>query len=134
MIQPISIDMASLNLASLVPMLIAVGGALIILCIDLMNKNLDRSMYIILTILFLLIDLGSVIGYTGATRGFFDVMLMDGISILAQIIIIVGSALFILLALSRKTFHEYKYPEYFALFLFMTAGIPVYGWLQIILS
>ncbi len=122
MIQPISIDIASLNLASLVPMLIAVGGALVIICIDLMNKNLDRSMYIILTILFLLIDLGSVIGYTGATRGFFDVMLMDGISILAQIIIIVGSALFILLTLSRKTFHEYKYPEYFALFLFMTAG------------
>ena len=122
MIQPISIDLASLNLASLVPMLIAVGGALLILIIDLMNKNLDRSMYIILTVLFLLIDLGSVVGYTGATRGFFDVMLMDGISILAQMIIVVGSALFILLSLSRKTFHEYKYPEYFALFLFMTAG------------
>ncbi len=122
MIQPISIDLASLNLASLVPMLIAVGGALLILCIDLANKNLHKSMYVMLTILFLLIDLGSVIGYSGAVRGFFDVMLMDGIAILAQIILLVGSGLFILLALSKKKFNEYRYPEYFALFLFMTAG------------
>lgn len=122
MIQPISIDIASLNLASLIPMLIAVGGALLIICIDLINKNLHRSMYIMLTILVLLIDFGSIYGYNGGVRGFFDVMLMDGISLLAQMVIVIGSGLFILLALSRKTFHEYKYPEYFALFLFMTAG------------
>lgn len=122
MIQPISIDIASLNLASLLPMLIAVGGALIIICIDLMTKNLDRSFYIMLTVLVLLLDLGSVFTYSGGVRGFFDVMLMDGIALLSQMVIIIGSGMFILLALSRKTFHEYKYPEYFALFLFMTAG------------
>ena len=52
----------------------------------------------------------------------FDVMLMDGIAILSQIVILVASALFILLALSQKRFHEYRYPEYFALFIFMVAG------------
>jgi NADH-quinone oxidoreductase subunit N len=49
-------------------------------------------------------------------------MLVDGISLLSQIIILVGSGLFILLALSQSRFHEYRYPEYFALFLFMIAG------------
>ena len=122
MIEPISIDMAILNLPSLAPMLVAIVGALAILCIDLATKNLHKSLYVMLTILFLLIDLGTVVGYTGATRGFFDVMLMDGIAILAQIVILVASALFIILALSQQRFHEYRYPEYFALFLFMVAG------------
>ena len=122
MITPIDIDIAALNLPSLVPMLIAIVGALVILCIDLVTKNLHKSLYVMLTILVLIIDLGAVIGYNGATRGFFDVMLMDGIAILSQIIILVGSALFIILALSQQRFHEYRYPEYFALFLFMVAG------------
>ena len=122
MIPPINIDVAALNLPSLVPMSIAIVGALLIICIDLLTKNLHKSLYVMLTILVLLIDLGSVIGYSGATRGFFDVMLMDGIAILSQIIIIVGSALFVILALSQQRFHEYRYPEYFALFLFMVAG------------
>ena len=122
MIEPISVDLAALNLPSLAPMLITIVGALVILCIDLATKNLHKSLYVMLTILILVIDLGAVVGYSGATRGFFDVMLMDGIAILSQIIIIVASALFIILALSQQRFHEYRYPEYFALFLFMVAG------------
>ncbi len=122
MIEPISIDFASLNLASIAPMAVAIVGALVILCIDLMTKNLHKSLYIMLTVLFLLIDLGVVLGYSGATRGFFDIMLIDGIAILAQAIIIIASGLFILLAFSQQRFHEYRYPEYFALFLFMVAG------------
>ena len=122
MIPPINIDVAALNLPSLAPMLVAIVGALVILCIDLVTKNLHKSLYVMLTILFLIIDLGTVIGYDGATRGFFDVMLMDGIAILSQMIIIIGSGLFVILALSQQRFHEYRYPEYFALFLFMVAG------------
>jgi NADH-quinone oxidoreductase subunit N len=122
MIEPISIDFEALNLPSLVPMLVAIIGALVILCIDLVTKNLHKSLYVMLSILIIIIDLGALIGYSGATRGFFDVMLMDGISILSQIIILVASGLFIILALSQQRFHEYRYPEYFALFLFMVAG------------
>jgi NADH-quinone oxidoreductase subunit N len=123
MIQPISVDIASLNLPSLVPMLVAIAGALVILCVDLFSKKkLDKTFYVIMSVLFLSVDLGTVIGYNGGLRGFFDVMLMDGIAILSQIIILIGSMLFILLALSQKRFHEYRYPEYFALFLFMISG------------
>lgn len=122
MITPISINIEELNLPTLFPMMVAVIGALVILCIDLALKNLHKSLYVMLTILVLIIDLGVVIGYSGATRGFFDVMLVDGIAVLTQVIIIIASALFVLLTLSKQRFHEYKYPEYFALFLFMTAG------------
>ena len=55
MIEPISIDFASLNMGSLAPMLVAIVGALTILCIDLFSKKLDKSLYVILTILFLMI-------------------------------------------------------------------------------
>jgi len=122
MIQPISVDLASLNIPSLVPMLVVIAGALVILCIDLFSKEMDKSFYVMLSILFLLIDLGTVVGYNGGLRGFFDVMLVDGIAILSQMIIVVGSMFFIALALSQKRFNEYRYPEYFALFLFMVAG------------
>lgn len=122
MITPISIDLESLNLASLTPMLVAITGALVILCLDLFVKNLEKQLFVVLAILFLLIDLGTLVGYSGPTRGFFDMMLVDGISILAQIIIVVGTACFVFLALTNQNIHEYKYPEYFAMFLFMTAG------------
>jgi NADH-quinone oxidoreductase subunit N len=122
MITPISIDIASLNIPSLVPMLIVILGGLLILCIDLFTKNTDKFLYVALAVLILTVDLIAIIGYDGPVRGFFDVMLVDGISILGQIIIVVASILFILLSLSKQKFHEFTYPEYFALFLFMTAG------------
>ena len=123
------ITFASLNMPTLYPMLIAIVGALVILCIDLFKTGLDKSLYVMVTILFLALDLGSVIDAagvfetTGAVRGFFEVMLMDGVAILAQIIMIAASMLFILLALTSQRFQEYRYAEYFALFLFMIAGL-----------
>lgn len=122
MIPAVSIDFASLNFGTIVPMLVAIVGALVILCIDLSNKKLDKSLYIMLAALFLLIDLGTLLGYNGAVRGMFDLMLVDGISILSQSIIIIASILFILLSMTKQRFHESQYPEYFALYLFMIAG------------
>ena len=122
MIEPINIDVEALNLASLAPMIIAIVGGLSILVIDLFKKDLSKTLYTMLTVLFIVIDLGAVISYTGGTRGFFDVMLIDGIAFLAQAVILVASILFIPLALTSKRFHEFSYPEFFALFLFMIAG------------
>ncbi len=59
MIPAIDVDFASLNIQTLAPMAVAIIGALAILCIDLANKHLDKSMYIILTVVFLVVDLGS---------------------------------------------------------------------------
>ena len=124
MLEPVNISLEALNLSTLMPMLIAIGGGLIILLIDLVKDNLHKSLYVMLTILILLVDLGSTMSLTyGATeKGFFDVLLMDGIAVLSQVLVLVASMLFIPLALTSKRFHEYSYPEFFALFLFMIAG------------
>jgi len=115
MLEPVNITLESLNLITLAPMLI-------ILIIDLLNEKLDKSLYVMLTVLILFVDFVSVLGLNTGERGFFDVLLIDGISIISQLMIIGGSIIFIPLALTSKRFHEYSYPEFFALFLFMIAG------------
>ncbi len=122
MLDPISIDVAALNLATLMPMMLTIVGALAILVIDLVKVDLSKSFYVMISELFILLSLGAALGYSGGEKGFFDVMLIDGISKLGELIILIGSALFIPLALTSKRFHEYAYPEFFALFLFMIAG------------
>lgn len=122
MLEPVSIGLAELNLVTLMPMLIAIAGGLIILTIDLIKEGLHKTLYVMLTVLILLIDLGATVGLQYNERGFFDVMLIDGVAILSQVIILIASILFIPLALTSKRFHEYSYPEFFALFMFMIAG------------
>jgi NADH-quinone oxidoreductase subunit N len=120
--EAITVSLESLNLHTLGPMLIAIVGALTILIIDLIKKDLDKTLYVMLSVLFLAIDLGAVLGLQVNTRGFFDVILVDGIAVLSQILIVVASMLFIPLALTSKRFHEFSMPEFFALFLFMVSG------------
>jgi len=121
-LSPISVDFASLNLGALTPMVIAIVGALFIIIIDLIKSNLSKSFYTMLSIIFVVVDLAAVLGYSGADRAFFDVMLVDGLAIISQVIILVASIVLIPLSLTSGRFHEYRYPEFFALFLFMIAG------------
>ena len=125
MLAPISVDLASLNFITLSPMLIAIAGALGILIIDLIKKDLDKTLYVILTILVLFVDLGATLGLSLNERGFFNLIVIDGVTILGELLILVASMLFVPLALTSKRFHEYSYPEYFALFLFMIAGFQL---------
>ncbi|WP_345987892.1 NADH-quinone oxidoreductase subunit NuoN [Sulfurimonas sp. HSL1-2] len=128
MLEAVNVSFGELNLATLAPMLIAITGALAILVVDLAKSGLHKSFYVMVSLLFLLLDFGSLVDFAGiftengTMLGFFNVMLMDGISILSQLIIVGASMLFIPLALTSKRFHEYNYPEYFSLFLFMIAG------------
>ncbi|NOQ30660.1 MAG: NADH-quinone oxidoreductase subunit NuoN [Helicobacteraceae bacterium] len=128
MLQPVDISFESLNFITLAPMLIAVVGALSILIIDLIKGGLDKTIYVMISLLFLLLDLGTLVDFAGMFKengtmlGFFNVILIDGIAILGQLIIVVASMMFLPLALTSKRFHEYSNPEFFALFLFMVAG------------
>jgi len=121
-INPINIDFAALNLVTLSPMLVTLLGALVILCIDLIKSNLDKTLYVTLTVLTLFIALGATLSLNINERGLFDTILIDGVSILGQVLIIAGSMLFIPLALTKRKFHDFSYPEFFALFLFMVFG------------
>ena len=128
MLEPVNISLESLNLMTLAPMLIPIIGALLILVVDMIKGGLDKSLYVMLSLLFLTMDFGSllssagVFAQDGTVMGVFDVMLIDGLAIIAQFIIVGASMLFIPLSLTSKRFHEFSYPEFFALFLFMIGG------------
>jgi len=128
MLSPIDVSIESLNLTTLVPMLIPIIGALLVLVIDLFKSDQHKSLYVMISLLVLgvdfvaLIDSAGVFEENGTLMGVFDVMLIDGLAILSQFIIVGASILFIPLALTHKRFHEFSYPEFFALFLFMIAG------------
>ncbi|MDD3475523.1 MAG: NADH-quinone oxidoreductase subunit NuoN [Sulfurimonas sp.] len=128
MLAPVNVSIESLNLMTLVPMLIPIIGALLIIIIDLFKSEQDKSLYVMLSLLILgvdfvaLVDSAGVFANNGTIMGVFDVMLIDGLAILSQFIIVGASMLFIPLALTHKRFHEFSYPEFFALFLFMIAG------------
>lgn len=128
MISPSTISLESLNLVTIVPMVIPIIGALLILVVDLFKSEQDRSLYVMLILLILGVDFmallssAGVFGQNGAISGMFDMLLVDGLALIAQLIIVGASMLFIPLALTTKRFHEFSYPEFFALFLFMIAG------------
>jgi NADH-quinone oxidoreductase subunit N len=109
-------------------MLIPIVGALLIIVIDLFKSGQDKSLYVMLSLLVLGVDFvalmesAGIFKQNGTVMGVFDVMLIDGLAILSQFIIVGASLLFIPLALTHKRFHEFSYPEFFALFLFMIAG------------
>ncbi|GGD41529.1 NADH-quinone oxidoreductase subunit N [Malaciobacter pacificus] len=122
MIEPINISLESLNLATLAPVSIAIIGALGILLTDLFNKDKHKSLYVVIVALFLMFDLFTVLAFNSDERGLFDLMLIDGISIIAQCIILIGALMFIFLGISKLRFQEFRYAEYFALYLFAIAG------------
>jgi NADH-quinone oxidoreductase subunit N len=128
MLEPINVSIESLNLMTLTPMLIPIVGALLILVIDMFKGGLDKTLYVALSLLFLFIDFNALLAsagtftQNGTVMGVFDMMLIDGLAILSQMIIVGASMLFIPLALTNKRFHEFSYPEFFALFLFMLGG------------
>lgn len=128
MLAPVNVSLESLNLITLAPMLTPIIGALLILVIDIFKNNLDKTLYVAISLLFLILDLGAlldaagVFAQNGTVMGLFDVMLIDGLALLSQLIIVGASLLFIPLALTHKRFHEFSYPEFFALFLFMISG------------
>jgi len=128
MLSPINVSFESLNLMTLVPMVIPIIGALLILVVDLFKSEQHKSLFVMLSLLILgvdfiaLIDSAGVFSKNGTVMGVFDVMMVDGLALLSQFIIVGASMLFIPLALTHKRFHEFSYPEFFALFLFMIAG------------
>ena len=52
MLEAIQVSLDSLNLVTLAPMLIAVAGGLLILVLDLIDGKLDKTLYVMLTMLW----------------------------------------------------------------------------------
>jgi len=111
-----------LNLASIAPMAIVGGFALLMLAVSLFARTLSYKFYAVITILALALGFGLVFGYNSGIRGLFDVMLVDGIATLSMLIMLAGSIFFIFLSLGARSAHEYHTAEFFVLFLFVLVG------------
>ncbi len=116
------ISFDTLNIASLMPVGILVLGALVLICLDLINKNLKKEIFIILSLIMLALSFFSIICYKGASRGFFDAILIDGVARLSSMIVLMVSGLFLLFSFSRQSFHESDLKEFYAMYLLMNAG------------
>ena len=111
-----------LNLASIAPMAILGGFALLMLAVSFLARMLSYKFYAVITILALALGFGLVFGYNSGIRGLFDVMLVDGIATLSMLIMLAGSIFFIFLSLGARSAHEYHTAEFFVLFLFVLVG------------
>ncbi len=121
---PVVIDFAALNIASLTPVLITIGGALFLLVLDLI-KPTGKLFNTIATMTFTICALFSVLGMSIGQKGYMGLLVVDGASTLSQIIILLASSLFIPLGLTSKRFHEFEMPEFYSLFLFVVAGFQI---------
>lgn len=116
-----SLDFASLNIISIAPIIIVLLGALGILMLDLFIARFYRGLYVSLCAIILALSLASMF-YENGAEGFFGLIKIDGFALVAQIIILVTSILFIFLSLSKNSYREFECAEFYALFLFMIAG------------
>lgn len=117
-----NLTLASLNIFSIVPIIITLLGALGILVLDLIIPRFYRGIFVSLSAIILALSLASVIFMDGGESGFFGFIIMDGFALVAQIIILTTSILFIFLSLSKNSYREFECAEFYALFLFMIAG------------
>ena len=97
-----------LNLASIAPMAILGGFALLMLAVSLFVRTLSYKFYAVITILALALGFGLVFGYNSGIRGLFDVMLVDGIATLSMLIMLAGSIFFIFLSLGARSGPAHK--------------------------
>lgn len=114
-------DMNAINLSSIAPMALLYFFALLILCLGMIKNDISSKFYIATTSLALLLNLALVLGYNGAFRGFFNLLLIDGLSVLVMIIISLVSLVFVLFGLESNEKEHQKY-EYYTLVLFMVSG------------
>lgn len=117
-----NLTLASLNIFSIVPIIITLLGALGILVLDLIIPRFYRGIFVSLSAIILALSLASVIFMDGGESGFFGFIIMDGFALVAQIIILTTSILFIFLSLSKNSYREFECAEFYALFLFMIVG------------
>lgn len=122
MLQNFYIPFAELKFHTVLPMFIVIFGAVCTLAVNAFTQKFSRSLNVALCMLFIVIDLAFVVGLNKFSLGFFGMMRLDGISILTQMIILIASLFFIILAISKERYAEFQTPEFYTLYLFMTAG------------
>lgn len=109
------------NFYALFPMFILIFGAICIMAANAFTLKFSRSLNVALCMLFLALDLSFSIAMN-KLDGSFGMIGLDGLATLTQIIILIATFFFIFLAISKQRYAEFQTPEFYPLYLFMTAG------------
>lgn len=113
-------DFASLNIISIMPMMVILLGAIGILVMDLILGRFYKGIYVALSAIVIALSLFVLLYIEGEKSGFFGFVSVDGFSLIAQTIILIASILFVFLI--KSNYKEFQYAEFYALFLFVIAG------------
>lgn len=122
MVNKVIFDIEKLNMLCLFPIAFLILFGVFLLIIGMIKKDLTSKFYLSLTSLALVFDLGFILTFNGDLRGFFNLILLDGVAILSATIIILTSLFFLLFSFARNEFEEYQKSEFYTLFLFMISG------------
>lgn len=96
--ESMNFSFTQLNVALLIPMCISLVGGIVLLGVGIFNKAKSRELYIAISMLFVILNLGFLFleGSPQPQLGFFNLLLVDGISILVQILILLSSFIILL--------------------------------------
>lgn len=126
MLESMNFSFTQLNLPLLIPMCISLFGGIILLIIGAFNKKPSRELYIAITLLFVTLNLGFLLLGSDNNAlpqlGFFNSLLFDGVSFIAQMIILIATFIILLFFLHKNTCEETQSAEFYALILFAIAG------------
>lgn len=116
-------DLSLLNFATIAPMITFCIFGIGLLCVSIFIKDLAPSFYAAITFVAIVLALGLILGVSSNLEfGFFGLVIIDDIAVVAVCIMLVSSLFFIAMSSSKLEFYEYTLPEFFVLFLFMLVG------------
>ncbi|RDU60447.1 NADH-quinone oxidoreductase subunit NuoN [Helicobacter marmotae] len=122
--ESMNFSFTQLHVELLIPMCISLLGGIILLGVGVFNKTKSRELYVSISILFVLLNLGFLLieGNLTPQVGFFNLLLVDHISYFAQILILLCAFIILLFFMHNNTLPETQKAEFYALFLFAIAG------------
>ena len=122
--ESMSFSLTQLNISLLIPMSISLLGGIVLLGVGVFNKIKSRDLYITIALLFVIVNLGFLILEANPlfAPGFFGMLLVDGISLLAQIIMLITTLILLLFFMRQNAFDETQNAEFYALLLFALVG------------
>nr|WP_205426544.1 NADH-quinone oxidoreductase subunit N [Helicobacter suis] len=112
-----------LDIQALLPMLISVGGGICLLLINAFMR-FSRGLNVSLVSVFLAFSLVVIYTYKPPIENV-GVILNDNFALNGQLLLVLASFLLLLLVQSQERFTEFQTPEFYSLYLFMSAGFEL---------
>lgn len=118
---------SGLYISQAYPIFCVLVGALVVLLLSAFYTRSKMWLCGFVSVAFLVLDLAFVLSNTDSIHApkasFFGLLYVSGVSYLADILIVLSSIFFILLSLTKESTKEFQKGEYYAIWLFVIAGL-----------